>query len=104
MPDVAESRFWDHQLEEGYPDCRLAYQNRIDNRIIRNGQAFDAVFCAMCGKPQGISPVTTAFMFFVCDPCARDNPPDPELFREVAMPEFRYLATLPLPWKVTKVG
>lgn len=93
MPDLAESQFWDRQLEDGLPDCRLPYGKRIDSQITRGRMAFDIVYCANCHRPQGLAPVSgTSFVFFICDPCVGRQGP-PEGVHEVSMPEFRSLAS-----------
>lgn len=95
MPDLSLTRWWDHQLEDDYPDCRLPYQQRMDNRIVRGRLAYDVVYCADCGKPQGLAPVeATTFVFYVCQVCVDGKGPPPGC-HEVEMPEFRHLASIP---------
>ena len=76
MPNLRESIHWDKQLEDGLPDCRLSYSER-DNDIVYLGRMpMHQVYCASCGKLQGLSTMHTTFVFYVCDPCVgRDGPP-----------------------------
>lgn len=60
---------WDRQLEKGLPDCRVAFQDRERNRVVRGRMLLDKVFCAQCGGLYGAVTPNVAFVFFLCDPC-----------------------------------
>ena len=71
-----KSRFWDPQLEEGLPDCRLSEDRRDEHKIIRGRLAFDPVFCGSCSKPSNFMAMEdTTFAFYLCDECAKLGTP-----------------------------
>lgn len=88
MSSLRESRWWDKALEGGLPDCRLTL-GRESGVVVRGTpfgeQRMEKVYCANCGKPEGL--VTAGWcphVFVLCQPCAKKNGPPPGL---VEVPE-----------------
>ena len=69
--DLQRSRLWDRQIEGDLPDCRLKYENRQDDVVVRGRIVFERVYCANCGNPGGaVTAGHTTFAFYLCDGCA----------------------------------
>ena len=67
--DLRLERQWSQTLEEGRPDCRLHI--REHDRVWRANMWWDKVYCANCGKLEGL--VTSDWsphVFAVCNKCA----------------------------------
>lgn len=87
MPQVGNdprNGSWDREFEKNghfnLPDCRVSYLERGNNRIFLKhlGQAWDIVYCASCHKPWAAASPDCPHVFFICDPCVKNNgaPPD----------------------------
>jgi hypothetical protein len=62
---------WDPQLEGGLPDCRPRAR-RDKHRVHRRDGVFDKVYCANCGKFDGlVSSDWTPHVYALCNECAR---------------------------------
>lgn len=75
---LRDSRYWDRELERGYPDSRLAGSARDNKTVVYARMLWERVFCANCGCDGGIVTAGwSAFVFYVCEPCAMKLGPPP---------------------------
>ena len=72
------SRLWDRQLQGDLPDCRLRYQDRQDDIVMRGQMPWSRVYCGNCSAAGGlVTEATVAFAFYLCNVCAARNGPPP---------------------------
>lgn len=70
MTDLRNSLYWDKQLEQDLPDCRLAPGTRGRKLVMRGRMPMEVVFCAQCHHEKGLVTADwTAHVFFLCDDC-----------------------------------
>lgn len=75
---------WEREFEKNgtfrLPDCRLKFLERDKQRVFlpHIGQAWDTVYCAMCGKPEMAVPPDCPHVYYQCQQCfnAHGAPPD----------------------------
>lgn len=78
MVALRDSRWWDRQLEEGLPDCRLSGTARDNDTVVHAGMLWERVYCANCGhNGRLVTADFAAHIFYICEPCFAQLGPPP---------------------------
>ncbi len=75
---------WERAFEKNgpyaLPDCRVSFLERDKHRVLLSsiGQAWDIVYCPLCGEPKMAVSPDCPHVFFICQTCVDEHgaPPD----------------------------